>query len=168
MPPSPIAAPSPAGRRKTIVVDDGPGTAPPPGPAAAAPSTRRRNKTDVWEDGDAGGPRGKSEGRGRLLGVLVSFSANPSGEMWPVRKGRTTLGNDTAADVVLNYDGISRAHATIVSRPGVVWISDNDSTNGTFVNGVDVLDEKVRLGQGDVLKIGPIAMTLMLVPDSPD
>ena len=174
----PPAAGGRTARRKTIVVDDGPPPAASPAapvapvaPAApaATPPARKRNKTVVFDDVDQQGGeevRRARGDRGKLVAVLVSFSAKPAGELWPLRQGRTTIGTDAECDVQLEYDGVSRTHATIVSRSGVIWVVDNESTNGTFVNGNDIVDERVRLSQADTLKVGPIQMSLLVVPDA--
>lgn len=48
----------------------------------------------------------------------------------------------------------SRKHATLREHPdGAVWVKDAGSTNGTYLNGVGVLDPQA-VTVGDQIKIG--------------
>lgn len=48
---------------------------------------------------------------------------------------------------------VSSRHATIDSRPDGLWVEDEGSTNGTFVNGARVTSARL-LQAGDVIRIG--------------
>lgn len=52
----------------------------------------------------------------------------------------------------VNY--LSRRHAHVYLKHGVPWIEDLGSTNGTFVNGVRLRDQSIRLEPDDVLAFG--------------
>ncbi|WP_225934269.1 FHA domain-containing protein [Cupriavidus sp. EM10] len=52
----------------------------------------------------------------------------------------------------VNY--LSRRHAHVYLKHGVPWIEDLGSTNGTFVNGVRLRDQSVRLEPDDVVAFG--------------
>ncbi|GJG96478.1 FHA domain-containing protein [Cupriavidus pauculus] len=52
----------------------------------------------------------------------------------------------------VNY--LSRRHAHVYLKQGVPWIEDLGSTNGTFVNGVRLRDQSVRLEPDDVVAFG--------------
>ncbi|SDC15976.1 FHA domain-containing protein [Cupriavidus sp. YR651] len=52
----------------------------------------------------------------------------------------------------VNY--LSRRHAHIYIKAGAPWIEDLGSTNGTFVNGVKLDDQSIRLEPGDVIALG--------------
>jgi len=52
----------------------------------------------------------------------------------------------------VNY--LSRRHAHIYLKHGVPWIEDLGSTNGTFVNGVRLRDQSIRLEPGDLVAFG--------------
>lgn len=67
----------------------------------------------------------------------------------PIRVGRAAeseirLENDTT---------VSSLHATIESRFDGLWVEDEGSTNGTFVNGAGVTSPRL-LQQGDVIRFG--------------
>lgn len=52
----------------------------------------------------------------------------------------------------VNY--LSRRHAHLFLKAGSPWLEDLGSTNGTFVNGVRLEDQAVRLEPGDVIAFG--------------
>ena len=71
--------------------------------------------------------------------------------------GATTIGRDTDNDIVLDETTVSRCHALLYMRAGHVAIMDLESTNGTFVNGVQVRpDAPVCLADGDLIRIGQV------------
>lgn len=66
------------------------------------------------------------------------------------------LGKEKAVcDVCIPKDNtVSRIHCRISRRGNEFFIEDQDSSNGTFVNGVRVLKKPVELVEGDVIKMG--------------
>ncbi|MEM7353795.1 MAG: FHA domain-containing protein [Acidobacteriota bacterium] len=86
-----------------------------------------------------------TEPRRRIVGVLVTYSWKPEGQLFAVREGRNYLGSDPACEISLDLDGkISSRHASIIYRTKDFWIDDEKSMNGTYVNSVSV-EEKQRL-----------------------
>ena len=70
---------------------------------------------------------------------------------WPTVKFRLVVTRRTACpfrDVT-----VSRRHCVIELRDGQVEITDLESHNGTFVNGIPV--SKRTLQHGDVVRVGP-------------
>jgi pSer/pThr/pTyr-binding forkhead associated (FHA) protein len=57
-------------------------------------------------------------------------------------------GRNPECDLVLTDGSPSRRHAQLSVRPDGVWVEDLGSTNGTFVNGREVV-EPVRISNGD-------------------
>jgi hypothetical protein len=125
------------------------GAAPaPPGPAAAAPGPAAPPapmKTMAFMAG--GGPAGQVM---QLLGWLVPIKGAGRGELHTL-KPQTVVGKDPTCDVVLADPFMSSRHATIKVANGV-WVLEDHSTNGTFVN-----DKKIKtheLVDNDFLKFG--------------
>lgn len=58
-------------------------------------------------------------------------------------------------------DAVSRHHCTIVTTDTEVVVRDNNSRNGTYVNGERVGEESVLLS-GDVLRVGPLEFELII------
>ena len=57
------------------------------------------------------------------------------------------------ADYRLNKEQISRVHASIVIKPEGIYIKDQNSTNGTYINSsrINAYEEKL-LNIGDIIK----------------
>ncbi len=67
---------------------------------------------------------------------------------------RLTFGRGSDADYRFEDDGLSRLHASIYRDGERVWVVDENSTNGTFVNGETVGAGGTPLRNGDAVKIG--------------
>jgi ABC-type multidrug transport system ATPase subunit len=66
---------------------------------------------------------------------------------------RLSVGRDPANDLVLPDPNVSRFHAELVRRDGLVEVADLGSRNGTRMNGE--LVERAKLRDGGALGIGP-------------
>jgi len=69
-----------------------------------------------------------------------------------IRDEETSLGRSPESTVILNDDNASRKHARIVYIAGSFYIYDNESLNGTFLNGKKVVESKIN--PGDTIRIG--------------
>jgi hypothetical protein len=101
-----------------------------------------------------------------LVGFLVSFSADKSGQFWPLRHGRTRIGRQPGSDILLDLPDVSSEHATVtarLARNGLrIWIEDR-SSNGTIVNGEEIFNERPNLVSNDTIQIGSMVLRLMLI-----
>ncbi|MFM7166649.1 MAG: FHA domain-containing protein [Planctomycetaceae bacterium] len=72
--------------------------------------------------------------------------------------GQMLIGRDRdRVQVHLGHSQVSRLHAQITVRDGGVELTDLNSANGTFVNGVRLL-KAIRLRAGDRIHIGPYSL----------
>ncbi len=79
--------------------------------------------------------------------------APPATRSAAVRSQATaTVGRAKTNSIVIQDALASRVHATLTSTPAGLEIRDNDSSNGTFVNGTRITTAKLR--DGDVVTIG--------------
>lgn len=83
---------------------------------------------------------------------LAVTSGPAAGKYFSVTAGMK-LGRATECDVCLLDPMASRVHATIARQEDGFWISDNNSSNGTTVNG-SMVTQPVRLSAGDVIHAG--------------
>ena len=67
-------------------------------------------------------------------------------------KGSTTVGRESFCNIMLEDPKVSRHHGTFVIRNGELHYIDNKSTNGSFLNGAQITEADIALG--DVLKLG--------------
>lgn len=81
---------------------------------------------------------------------------NLNGEKITIDVTPFTIGKDsTNMDFVLNNDSVSRHHATIIYENGDYFILDNNSTNGTTIEGIKLqANEKGEIGNGYIISLG--------------
>ena len=94
----------------------------------------------------------------------VSFEAKNAGIMEGIpcvflRTGNTVFGRSDSVDVVINENSISRLHFCVEIDNHSAFITDLGSTNGTFVNGIRVL-EKQKLNNNDHIQAGRVNLCL--------
>ena len=83
------------------------------------------------------------------------------------QKETLLIGRDPACDIALPYQNVSRIHARFIRRGGRFYIEDNNSTNGTFVNGTRIY-RGCEIAAKDDVYIASIRLKLkdnVLVPD---
>lgn len=74
---------------------------------------------------------------------------------------KITIGRGTDNDVVVDNKLASRHHALIQKIKDAYFIRDEGSTNGTFINGIRIPNEKyVKLNPGDKITIGNMNLVI--------
>ena len=117
------------------------------------------------------GATGQESGGRRLVGLLVSYSAVPTGEVYKVYEGRTTIGRDVTCDLPFPNDNhMSSKHLLIqyVEAKGAFRAQEYDkgSANGSYVNGkVYVLGDVIDLKDKDVIVLGGTKFIFLAVPE---
>jgi hypothetical protein len=69
-----------------------------------------------------------------------------AGLIYPIKEGKHTLGRSPSCDVKIASTSISKEHATLLAVGDKLIISDLDSRNGTFVNGVKIQNQRLNIG----------------------
>ncbi|MBI9100116.1 MAG: FHA domain-containing protein [Spirochaetaceae bacterium] len=64
-----------------------------------------------------------------------------------------SIGRLESSDLILSSSSVSRKHANLIIDVDDLYITDLQSSNGTYING-QLLKGKTRLRNGDLLKIG--------------
>lgn len=105
----------------------------------------------------------------RLVGLLVSYSAIPTGEVYKVYEGRTTIGRDRTCDISFPNDShMSSKHLLIqyVEAKGSFKAKDLGSSNGSNVNGnIYVMDETIDLKNNDKIVLGSTLFVFLTIPN---
>ncbi|PRY84781.1 FHA domain-containing protein [Mongoliibacter ruber] len=104
-----------------------------------------------------------------IVGFLISYSANEKGDFWALREGKNVIGSSNDCTIPLHSPTVSNIHAIINTRRSqndnrlMVVITDQNSTNGVFVNNQDVEYQPRELKDRDKIKIGDFELLLLLV-----
>jgi diguanylate cyclase (GGDEF)-like protein len=88
------------------------------------------------------------------LVVIYAPIASDLGRRHVLDKELVSIGRDRENDIVLDSDSVSRRHARIEHRDGRIYVTDLDSTNGTYVNDDPDPVSNCQLRKGDQVKIG--------------
>jgi pSer/pThr/pTyr-binding forkhead associated (FHA) protein len=87
------------------------------------------------------------------------------GEVYPLFDNREiTVGRSPTNNVFVRDKNVSRVHCQIVITEVGVTLSDLQSTNGTFVNGVR--QNEIQLEVGDEIRLGTTLLRLEEVADT--
>lgn len=84
---------------------------------------------------------------------LVQIHGPGLGRRFALIDGELSIGRDGKNGIVVDLDTVSRRHAKIVIREGRSYVVDLKSTNGTYLNNKEVLEE-LPLRSGDYVKVG--------------
>jgi len=84
---------------------------------------------------------------------LVEIHGPELGRKYILDEEEFTIGRDVKNNIVVDLDNVSRRHAKIVTRGGKSFVCDLGSTNGTYLNDQEVLEE-TPLRSGDYVKVG--------------
>jgi FHA domain/Family of unknown function (DUF5715) len=66
--------------------------------------------------------------------------------------GETSIGRTPLAKIVIADNSLSRVHATFAVEGDELWLYDENSTNGSFVNGKRVTESEIK--DGDEIRLG--------------
>jgi hypothetical protein len=128
-------------RLKVIAASDGKGTR--VGEVLKDSGARRETIAMPSHSPGSGGHVGVGETR-RIVGVLVTYTWRPEGQLFPVREGKNFIGSGQVSSdpshpdchVKIDEDvKMSSEHALILCPSGKYFIIDQSSSNGTFLNG---------------------------------
>lgn len=92
---------------------------------------------------------------------LVATKGPLKGRRFAITAAGLMVGRDEACDVVIPDAGVSRQHARVLLHNAAVWVQDEGSRNGVFVNGKRVVRHR-QLAPGVEMLIGEHAFTLEL------
>src|SRR5690606_2733968 len=70
------------------------------------------------------------------------------------------VGRHQAADIVLQAAEISRKHAAFLLKDDALWVQDLGSSNGTFVNDVQIAQETL-LKQDDIVQFASLKFSVL-------
>ncbi len=101
-----------------------------------------------------------AEGEARLsvggtAGSLVVIYGAGLGRLIPIDGEELSIGRDLSNHVVVEQESVSRRHCALRVRNGGLCLQDLGSTNGTYLNDVEVrYPREEPLRSGDLIKVG--------------
>jgi hypothetical protein len=103
------------------------------------------------------GKKRESSGLKIDAGLAVLY---PDGraEKFQIRRPRVTIGRDKGNSLVIADPEVSTRHAEIIISQEGFLLRDNDSANGTFVNGARIV--RTMIYQGDEVRVGSTKLHL--------
>jgi predicted component of type VI protein secretion system len=98
---------------------------------------------------------------------LVVLTPGPNqGKVLEIKLTQFVVGRDPQCHLRPASPMISKRHCALLQREGKAFVRDFDSTNGTFVNNVQIKGE-VELHDGDQLKMGPLLFKVKVESTTP-
>jgi hypothetical protein len=103
----------------------------------------------------------------KLVGLLVTYSTNPNGQVFNIFEGKNFIGRDMPVDICIPDNEVSGKHFSILYRSadGRFKFKDEQSSNGTFLN--EVLTDEGELTSFDVIRIGGTRLIFIAIPQLP-
>ena len=92
--------------------------------------------------------------------LVVRSGGGRAGEHFLPQGERTTIGRSPDCDIFLDDVTVSRKHAVLVQRDDGLFIEDEGSLNGTFLNRRRI-EEPSRLENGDELQVGKYKLSYL-------
>ncbi len=90
---------------------------------------------------------------------LIILSEQFRGRIFELNGETFTAGRVDSCDICIKDPTVSTNHCTVSMRDGICIVTDNDSTNGTRINGIQLEPGvETQLNNTDVLQIGGIEM----------
>jgi hypothetical protein len=87
---------------------------------------------------------------------LTSIDLDGQPTEWQLAKKEHLIGREPPADILLPLPRVSRRHARITHEEHGYFVSDLNSSNGTYVNGQALGSEPVRLKDNDEIVAGGV------------
>ena len=87
-----------------------------------------------------------------MLYSLFVTCGNDYGKSFVLNEQTVTIGRDQNSSVLLEDGEVSRLHCTLSAESSKVFLVDEESSNGTFLNGLAIARAQVR--KGDKIRVG--------------
>lgn len=129
----------------------------------AGQNSKAPSETDADPTSRAASPFGttmimqeKEEEPVGLLGWLVIVDGADRWRDFKITKRKTTIGRSRECDFVLEHGQVSAKHASIRLMDDGLYLTDLDSSNGTFVNDQEVMMQK--LSDNEIVRLGEVTL----------
>ncbi len=93
-----------------------------------------------------------------LMGWVVILEGNDKGKDFRIRDGQNSLGSDPSCNVVISHPTISGKHASLRAQDGKFFLTDLDSTNGTYLNRDEKRIAREEIKDNDLIRLGEVTL----------
>jgi hypothetical protein len=100
----------------------------------------------------------------RIVGVLITYSWRPDGQMFPVREGRNLIGRGAECEIQVPEDNTLSSVNTHVTYRKSFTVGDMVSMSGTDINGTPIEEQFVPMESGARLRTGSTHWTFLAIP----
>lgn len=102
------------------------------------------------------GERSPTAAAGRRPGLVQIFPSplDAAPAAWPFARSTAVIGRGRDVEVYIDDPSVSRHHARLTLREGVLYVTDLDSRHGTFVDGSGERALDRRVEYGGVIRVG--------------
>ena len=98
--------------------------------------------------------------------TLVIFTFDQKGGQFPLSNGKSFQVGREKVDIVISHRSVSALHCTFSNEDGIIFLMENGSTNGTFLNRERLKPHRrVIVDDGDDIYIGQVKVRI-LMPES--
>ncbi len=96
--------------------------------------------------------------------ALRILNGPKAGKVYRLKEGQNIVGRGQEATIRIGSAGVSKTHAKILVTGDKIIVSDMNSRNGSFVNGVRVQNQRVHIG--DKLALHDVLFDILNLPNS--
>jgi FHA domain len=89
-----------------------------------------------------------------VVGWFVAMSGDQKGEDFRLHEGKNSVGSGADSQIALKDSTVSGQHASVRYEDGKFFLTDLDSSNGTFLNDRKIVREELK--DNDVIRFGEI------------
>jgi hypothetical protein len=93
-----------------------------------------------------------------VVGWFVAMNGDQKGEDFRIRDGQNILGSGPDADILIRDGTVSSRHASLRYKDQRFYLTDLDSSNGTYLNESAESIAREELRDNDTVRIGAISM----------
>jgi hypothetical protein len=86
-----------------------------------------------------------------------------AGQILPLKDGKNNIGRSPSCEVKIASSSVSKEHACVLVIDDKLILSDLNSRNGTFVNGVRIQNQRIE--PGDKFALHDVLFDILKVPD---
>jgi len=135
------------------------------GAGPAAPSMKTRAEAEPPKDAPPIAPAAgrktvvlTDKRKPPVVGWFVALTGEQKGEDFRIRDGQNVIGSAPDADIVLRDTAISGKHASLRYKDQKFFLTDLDSSNGTYLNDGPNPIAREELKDNDVVRIGEVSL----------